>query len=131
MTLPRALSERLILVASLSRTPSAPVFDWRSEPARSTMFSLPTRMCAAPSAPTSDISTVTVKSACERLERSFMAVRPVTRRRLPACSTASISATDLTTTAVRSRTYTPVSGCSLSSSLASGSRDSRSRTSSW
>ena len=68
------------------------------------MFSFPTRMCASPSAPTSLVSRVTQKSACEREERSFMLVRPVTRRRLPACSTASISAADLTTNVVRSRT---------------------------
>lgn len=62
------------------------------------MLSLPTRMCAFPSGPISDVSIVTVKMAWEREERSFMFVRPVTRWRLPACSTASISSTEVTHT---------------------------------
>ena len=41
ITLPKAERERLILVASLRRTPSALVLDWRSEPAKSTKFNLP------------------------------------------------------------------------------------------
>ncbi len=44
MTLPSEDSERLILLASLSRSPAAPVLLWRSLPAKSTRFSLPTRM---------------------------------------------------------------------------------------
>jgi hypothetical protein len=45
MTFPSADSDRLILVASFSLSPVAPVLDCRSEPARSTRLSLPTRMC--------------------------------------------------------------------------------------
>uniref|UniRef100_A0A3B1K679 Uncharacterized protein n=1 Tax=Astyanax mexicanus TaxID=7994 RepID=A0A3B1K679_ASTMX len=42
MTSPRASSERLMFWASFRRSPSAPDFHTRSEPARSTRFSLPT-----------------------------------------------------------------------------------------
>ncbi len=44
ITLPSADRDRLILVASFSRSPVAPVLACRSLPARSTKFSLPTRM---------------------------------------------------------------------------------------
>ena len=43
MTLPKAERERLILEPSFKRTPDAPVFFWRSLPARSTRFKVPTR----------------------------------------------------------------------------------------
>ena len=59
ITFPSADRDRLIFVASFSRSPVAPVLDWRSEPARSTRFSFPTRMW--PSAPREDCSTVMVK----------------------------------------------------------------------
>ena len=55
------LSERLIFVASFRRSPVAPVLLCRSEPARSTMFSLPTLMWASLSGPISEVSTVMVK----------------------------------------------------------------------
>ena len=48
MTLPRAESERLIFVASLSLSPSAPVLACLSDPARSTKLSLPTVMWGSP-----------------------------------------------------------------------------------
>ena len=60
MQLPRAESERLIFVASLSRSPVACVFDCRSEPARSTRLSLPMRMPLEPSSRVSQLSTVMV-----------------------------------------------------------------------
>ena len=60
MQLHSAESDRLILVASLSRSPVACVFYWRSEPARSTRLSLPIRMPAEPSARVSHDSTVIV-----------------------------------------------------------------------
>jgi hypothetical protein len=41
MTCPKQVSERLILMPSCCRSPVAPVFSTRSEPARSTRFSLP------------------------------------------------------------------------------------------
>ena len=43
MTLPSAESERLIFVASFSRSPVAPVFPWRSLPAKSTKFNIELR----------------------------------------------------------------------------------------
>ena len=48
MTLPRAVSDRLMRVASFSRSPDACVLLCRSLPARSTRFSLPTRMWPPP-----------------------------------------------------------------------------------
>ena len=45
MQLPNAESERLILVASLSRSPVDCVLDCRSEPAKSTRLSLPICTC--------------------------------------------------------------------------------------
>eukprot|EP00906_Rhabdomonas_costata_P034734 RCo048851 len=64
MTVPRADRERLILQPSFSASPTAPVFDCRSEPARSTRLSLET-MCngAVGSASKSMLSTDTVKTA--------------------------------------------------------------------
>ena len=83
-TFPSAESERLIFVASLSVSFVAPVFDWRSEPAKSTMFSFPTRMCS-PSA----ISIVMVKMEWLRELSAFMSVEPVDRLRWPAAITCS------------------------------------------
>mmetsp|Transcript_49792 Transcript_49792/g.82625 ORF Transcript_49792/g.82625 Transcript_49792/m.82625 type:complete len:206 (-) Transcript_49792:509-1126(-) len=56
--LPRAERERLIFVASLSRSPEACVLDCRSEPAKSTRLSLPMRMEEEPSGRVSQLSTV-------------------------------------------------------------------------
>jgi len=61
ITLPSALRLRLILVASLSRCPVAPVLLYLSDPAKSTILSLPTRKCCFPSTPLLDVSIVTVK----------------------------------------------------------------------
>lgn len=41
ITFPKADSDKLILVASFNLAPSAWVFDYFSEPARSTKFNLP------------------------------------------------------------------------------------------
>jgi hypothetical protein len=129
MTLPSAERLRLILVASLSRSPVAPVLDWRSEPARSTRLSLPTRMCS-PRSFVSQHSTTMVKMECERELVWFMSVEPTERFFLPACITWSISCVDLTTKLVRSFTYTPESTFSFRSSRFFGSFASRSRISS-
>ena len=45
MTPPRADSDRFIFVASLNRSPELWALPWRSLPARSTRFNLPTRTC--------------------------------------------------------------------------------------
>uniref|UniRef100_A0A8D3APP5 Uncharacterized protein n=1 Tax=Scophthalmus maximus TaxID=52904 RepID=A0A8D3APP5_SCOMX len=104
MTFPSAESDRLILAASFSRFPLAPVLLWRSLPARSTMFSLPTRMWSSPSGPTSLHSTVTTKMAWDRELRSFMLVKPTDLDWLPMFITCSISAAFLVTTEDRSFT---------------------------
>uniref|UniRef100_A0A3Q2Y3E8 Uncharacterized protein n=1 Tax=Hippocampus comes TaxID=109280 RepID=A0A3Q2Y3E8_HIPCM len=58
MTFPKAESDRLILVASFSLSPCAPVLVCLSLPARSTRLSLPTRMWFSPSSPNSLHSTL-------------------------------------------------------------------------
>ena len=132
MTFPSALSERLIFVASFSRSPLACVLLCRSEPAKSTRFSFPTVMCG--SAPggspgrTRDVSTVTVKMECDRLESAFMSVAPTLLFFFPTWRILCISSADLTTNVVRPFTYTPRSGVSLSSHVFVWSFASRSRT---
>jgi hypothetical protein len=95
-------------------------------------LSFPTRIFDFPSGPPFSlaVSIVMRNTAWLRLLVAFMSVAPVTRCFLPACSTASISAKDLTTTAVRSLTYTSWSAFSFSSSLLVASLLSRSRISS-
>uniref|UniRef100_A0A4W5PYB9 Uncharacterized protein n=1 Tax=Hucho hucho TaxID=62062 RepID=A0A4W5PYB9_9TELE len=104
MTLPNAERDRLILVASFRRSPLAPVFLWRSLPARSTMFSFPTRMWSSPSAPFSLHSTVIMKMAWDRELRSFILVNPTDLDWSPMFMTCSISMTFLLTTEDRSLT---------------------------
>ena len=41
---PKADNDKLILVASLNLSPVAPVFPWRSLPAKSTKFNFPARI---------------------------------------------------------------------------------------
>ena len=103
MTLPRADRDKLILVASLSRSPVACVFDCLSLPARSTKFSLPTVMCSpVRTVPVlSQHSTMIVKIACDLEDPAFMAVAPTDRFFLPACMTWSISCEDFTCAARR------------------------------
>lgn len=55
----------------------------RSEPARSTRLSLPTRIEASPSGPVVLRSTMMVKMECERDDVSFIAVALVWRAFLP------------------------------------------------
>jgi len=102
MTLPRAERDRLILEASLGRSPGPPVLLCLSLPARSTRLSFPTRMCSWPSGPVSLHSTVMRKMACERELRSFMLVLPTERAWLPRFITCSISFTFLVTKDERS-----------------------------
>ena len=105
MTLPRADRDKLILVASFSRSPVACVFDCLSLPARSTRFSFPTVICSpVRTVPVlSQHSTMIVKMACERLEPAFMAVAPTLLFFLPACMTWSISCEDFTCAGRRGR----------------------------
>ena len=105
MTFPSADRDRLILVASFSLSPVACVFDWRSLPARSTRFNLPTVMCSpVRTVPVlSQHSTMIVKMACDLEEPAFMAVAPTLLFFLPACMTWSISCEDFTCAARRGR----------------------------
>uniref|UniRef100_A0A3B3SYI4 Uncharacterized protein n=1 Tax=Paramormyrops kingsleyae TaxID=1676925 RepID=A0A3B3SYI4_9TELE len=102
MTLPRAERDRLILVASLSRSPCTPVLLCLSLPARSTRLSFPTRMWFSPSRPISLHSTVITKIACDLELCSFMLVNPMDRVWLPTFMTCSISLTFLVTKEERS-----------------------------
>ena len=63
MTFPSVERLRLILVASLSLCPVAPVLDWRSDPAKSTRFSFPIFTRCWPSGPLSLNSIITVNIA--------------------------------------------------------------------
>ena len=116
MTFPSVLRERLIFVASFSLSPEACVLLWRSDPARSTRLSFPTRMCASASdAPSgvSLVSTVMVKMECDRDDSEFISVAPTLRFFFPTSRTCRISATDFTTNVVSPWTYTPRSGVSF------------------
>jgi len=106
MTFPSADRDRLILVASFSLSPVACVFDWRSLPARSTRFNLPTVMCSpVRTVPVlSQHSTMIVKMACDLEDPAFMAVAPTLLFFLPACMTWSISCELFTMKLVRSLT---------------------------
>mmetsp|Transcript_5045 Transcript_5045/g.15301 ORF Transcript_5045/g.15301 Transcript_5045/m.15301 type:complete len:219 (-) Transcript_5045:647-1303(-) len=142
ITFPNALSERLILVASLSRSPVAPVLDCRSDPARSTKFSFPTLMVDADSlfsipgdawpcgVVMVELSIVIMKMAWLLEESWFISVSPTVLFLLPTVITLRISFTPLTTKAVRPLTYTPFSGFSFSSSLFCGFLESKSLISS-
>uniref|UniRef100_A0A673BLH9 Uncharacterized protein n=1 Tax=Sphaeramia orbicularis TaxID=375764 RepID=A0A673BLH9_9TELE len=61
ITFPRAESDRLIFVASLSLSPWAPVLVCLSLPAKSTKLSFPTLIWFSPSTPNSLHSTVITK----------------------------------------------------------------------
>ena len=109
ITLPRALRLKLILVASFRRSPVACVLDWRSEPAKSTRFSLPTVICSpCLTLPVeSQHSTMIVKIAWDLELPAFMAVAPTDLFFLPACMTWSISCEDLTCAARRVKDSCP------------------------
>jgi len=72
MTLHKVVNERLILIASSRVSPEAPVFDYLSEPAKSTMLNFPTQMWASPSAPSEQDSIVIVKMECDLDEFLFI-----------------------------------------------------------
>mmetsp|Transcript_8589 Transcript_8589/g.38720 ORF Transcript_8589/g.38720 Transcript_8589/m.38720 type:complete len:254 (-) Transcript_8589:1049-1810(-) len=82
MTMPRFRRDLLMLAPSFMRIPSAPVLSTRSDPARSTRLSLPTlndcRSSAWPASSVSlEFSTMTMNTACDRDDSSFMRVAPV------------------------------------------------------
>mmetsp|Transcript_69640 Transcript_69640/g.191123 ORF Transcript_69640/g.191123 Transcript_69640/m.191123 type:complete len:401 (+) Transcript_69640:521-1723(+) len=114
MQLPSASSERLILAPSLSRCPVLSVLLARSEPARSTIDSLPIRTLPVTCAVASDCSMVTCSTACERLETWFAAVGSTVRYRLPRCSSSRISAAESAPYSVMPCTTMPRTGSSCS-----------------
>eukprot|EP00966_Prymnesium_polylepis_P043285 1004660-Prymnesium_polylepis.1 len=83
-----------LMRTSLSRCPVLSVLLARSEPARSTIDSLPIRTLPVTCAVASDCSMVTCSTACERLETWFAAVGSTVRYRLPRCSSSRISAAE-------------------------------------
>ena len=100
ITLPSADRDWLIFFDSSRRRPVAPVSRTRSEPARSTRFSLPTlNACPlyplSPSAPGScapvsssmysSCSEMMMKTACDRDDISFIFVDAVARVMAPRC----------------------------------------------
>jgi hypothetical protein len=82
----------------------APVLDWRSEPARSTRLSLPTRMEGLPDSFSWAHSQMMVKMLWLLDDDWFMSVDPTERFFFPLCITWSISMADFTTNVVRSLT---------------------------
>eukprot|EP00960_Hanusia_phi_P033367 750431-Hanusia_phi.AAC.1 len=86
ITLPRADSDLLMLEASLSRSPDALVAFCLSLPARSTRFRHECRCFVSPSAVRCVLSTLSVKSECERDDSLFIDVSPTCRFRSPRCS---------------------------------------------
>lgn len=72
ITSERDVSDKLILAASLSRSPVVPVLDWRSEPAKSTRWNLPTLSDELAELLLIIISTVIVKMVCDRLDSLFI-----------------------------------------------------------
>ena len=117
MTLPKAVSERLILMPSLSVAPVAPVLLCLSEPARSTRLSFPALMRYSPFY-YSPVSMYMVKIEWERLDVAFIWVSATLRLPVPKFMARSISGIDLTIRQLRSLTKTPLFGSSLSSSFA-------------
>ena len=83
MQLPSASRERLMLAPSLRRAPLLSVLLARSEPARSTIESLPMRTLPVTCAVRSDCSMVTCSTACEREETWLAAVGSTVRCKLP------------------------------------------------
>jgi len=87
ITLPRALNDKLILVASFSVSPVAPVLLCRSEPAKSTIFNFPDFTLCSPFVPGSALSTVMVKMEWDRLDSLFINVDATERFFCPASIT--------------------------------------------
>lgn len=100
MTFPKALSDRLIFVASFKRSPVAPVLACRSDPAKSTRFSFPLRIVSL-SFSLEICSMLMVKMLCDRELTWFMSVEAIMRFFDPTFSSSSHSATLWTGLAVR------------------------------
>mmetsp|Transcript_49330 Transcript_49330/g.130770 ORF Transcript_49330/g.130770 Transcript_49330/m.130770 type:complete len:220 (+) Transcript_49330:2834-3493(+) len=117
---------------SLSRSASAPAFDCRSLPAKSTrlIFACDTRrksLAPAGRSPPSRRWIFIVKMACDLEDFAFICVAAVTRRFMPKSKSLCTSAGVLTTASVSLGTTTPVLGKSIILSSGDGSPDNRSR----
>jgi hypothetical protein len=121
MTLPKAERLRLMLAASLRRSPVAPVRPWRSEPARSTRCSRPRRTAPAPACPgpIAIASRDIVRTAWLRELAAFILVAAAALRRSP-CSTSRVQSRTFLTVTSRSppATYVPRTGSSCPSTPA-------------
>ena len=65
ITLPNAVSDKLILIPSFNVYPVAPVFDYLSEPAKSTKLSLPALIIYSPFGSSSAVSMYIVNKLCD------------------------------------------------------------------
>ena len=112
MTSPSAERLLLILCASLSRSPVAPVRDRRSEPARSTRFNTPRIGPPEPSVPVN----FKVNTMCDRDEWSFIFVLCVVRAATALDTSDAACAAESTVTAARCVTVvSPVFGSCFTS----------------
>ena len=72
LSLPSASKLLLIALPSLARAPVAPVFFWRSEPAKSTRYMQDDAMAL----PAIFVSINILKTTCDRDDLAFMSVDP-------------------------------------------------------
>ena len=94
--------------ASRPRAPVAPDRATHSEPAKSTRFSCPYRICSTPSRVISLIIIFRVKMEWERLEALFICVSATWRWLMPLCSASRASLGLVATTSVRLLHTTPL-----------------------
>ena len=80
ITIPSVVNDLLIILASSSNVPSAPVFDIFSEPARSTKYSLPV-LCERSSK--LFCYTVKIKIECDLLDSAFIFVAAIDLTEFP------------------------------------------------
>mmetsp|Transcript_9726 Transcript_9726/g.18322 ORF Transcript_9726/g.18322 Transcript_9726/m.18322 type:complete len:222 (+) Transcript_9726:338-1003(+) len=119
-TLPRVVRLELMLFISTSRWPSDSLFFRRSDPARSTMLSLPWTVCPSGSL----CVRVRVKMVCEREDTSFIAVDSVCRSAAPALRMAVASSMVVRVCSSTPFTYTlPCSSSNTSKSAAAAEED--------
>ena len=112
MQLASASNDRLMLAPSTSRAPLLSVAEARSDPARSTMDSFPTRTTSFSPTALSLPSTMICITACERLEVSFFLVGSTERFRFPRCSSCIVSSTVDVVNSVMPATQIPFTGSS-------------------
>lgn len=116
ITFPKALSERLIFEASLSLSPTDPVLDCLSEPAKSTRLNLQAvNLSIYPCC--SDDSICKVKIACDLDDYAFIRVSATDLLLFPILSNLANSGLVLTVMRCTSLMKTPFSGDYLISSL--------------